>query len=99
MFKKTAYGYKNSSHSDMFGKNVSMQTFKTNHSSAARVPTINLTSGIGDTVGGAQVHGNTHHAIANAQRDGQPRDFRQTFGKRMSTNGAKLESRKRNKTG
>ena len=62
-----------------------------------KIPTVEMKSGLGDTVGGLVVHGNTPHPIANAQRDGQPQEYRQSFGKRLFQSNSKLESRKRNK--
>lgn len=61
-----------------------------------RVPTVPMTSGAGDTAGGEPAAGNTANPVGNAQRDGQPREYRLTLKRPDQRN--KLESRKKNKT-
>lgn len=63
-----------------------------------RVPTVPMSSGAGDTAGGPPASGNTANPVGNAQRDGQPREYRLTMQKKRDSKRNKLESRKRNKT-
>ena len=80
-------------------KNTSMASFTTKYAEAdnRRLATLPPSVGRGDTGGGDAVGGNTHHPVANAQRDGVPdsiRDAKRT----MNTKGKTLESKKKNKT-
>ena len=57
-----------------------------------------FSTGRGDMgAGNAPVDGNTHHAVANGQRDAAPRDFRVSDNVDKRLRHGRLESRKRNK--
>ena len=79
-------------------KAFQFEHFKSNPATGGRrrVPTVPMSSGAGDTAGGVPASGNTANPVGNAQRDGQPREYRLTMKRDSKRN--KLESRKRNKT-
>lgn len=70
---------------------------KTIMSGRQRIATIPTSTGRGDTGGGDNVQGNTHNAVANAQRDGQVRDMRSQNMLKRDAPGKTLESKKKNK--
>lgn len=95
--KESTLGFKSDGASNTIDKNHVQPMMKSSPMNGGRrLPTIPLSSGAGDTAGGATMTGNTHNAVANAQRDGQPREYRQTM--KRSNNGTKLESKKKNKS-
>lgn len=95
--RSSTFGFKPSGHTNITTKSSGNAQFKSVQGSGKRVPTVNMSSGTGDTYTGEKITGNSHNPIANAQRDGQPKDFRLTTNKRVNASGNKLESRKRNK--
>lgn len=95
--KSSTFGFKPSSHTNITSKNAGNVQFKSIQGSGKRIPMVNMSSGTGDTFTGEKISGNSHNPIANAQRDGQPKDYRLSTNKRVNASGNKLESRKRNK--
>lgn len=76
----------------------SHKTIKTFGLSQPKIRSIQSTPGKGDTVpGSTNVPGNTSNPVGNAQRDGQPREYRNGTGVKRNSK-SMLESRKRNKS-
>jgi hypothetical protein len=90
-------GFKATAAKGVTDKSGHYSHFKSNpQGGRRRVPTVPMSSGAGDIVGGPNASGNTANPVANAQRDGQPREYRLSMKRDSKRN--KLESRKRNKT-